>query len=100
SLEKLSRYADQGMATPEAALRGAREITFTGLSMTLSLVAVFVPILFMGGMMGRLFQEFAVTLSVAILVSLVVSLTTTPMMCARVLKPEQGRPHGWWYRLG
>ena len=99
-LENISRYREQGMAPMQAALRGAREITFTVLSMTLSLVAVFVPILFMGGMMGRLFQEFAVTLSVAILVSLVVSLTTTPMMCARVLKPEQGRPHGWWYRLG
>ena len=98
-LENISRYREQGMAPMQAALRGAREITFTVLSMTLSLVAVFLPILFMGGMMGRLFQEFAVTLSVAILVSLVVSLTTTPMMCARVLKPEQGRSHGWWYRL-
>jgi multidrug efflux pump len=67
--------------------------------MTLSLVAVFVPILFMGGMMGRLFREFAVTLSVAILVSLIVSLTTTPMMCARVLRSEHGRTHGRWYRL-
>jgi multidrug efflux pump len=83
----------------EAALRGAREITFTVLSMTLSLVAVFVPILFMGGMIGRLFREFAVTLSVAILVSLVVSLTTTPMMCARVLKVSQKDSHGRWYRL-
>ncbi|HEX9154437.1 MAG TPA: efflux RND transporter permease subunit, partial [Nitrospira sp.] len=98
-LENISRYREQGMAPMQAALRGAREITFTVLSMTLSLVAVFLPILFMGGMMGRLFQEFAVTLSVAILVSLVVSLTTTPMMCARVLRPEQGRSHGWWYRL-
>jgi multidrug efflux pump len=69
------------------------------LSITLSLVAVFVPILFMGGMMGRLFREFAVTLSVAILVSLIVSLTTTPMMCARVLRAEHGRTHGRWYRL-
>ena len=98
-LENISRYREQGMAPLQAALRGAREITFTVLSMTLSLVAVFVPILFMGGMMGRLFREFAVTLSVAILVSLVVSLTTTPMMCARVLKPEHGRTHGRWYRL-
>jgi len=98
-LENISRYREQGMAPFQAALRGAREITFTVLSMTLSLVAVFLPILFMGGMMGRLFREFAVTLSVAILVSLVVSLTTTPMMCARVLKSEQGRTHGRWYRF-
>ena len=98
-LENISRYREQGMAPLQAALRGAREITFTVLSMTLSLVAVFVPILFMGGMMGRLFREFAVTLSVAILVSLIVSLTTTPMMCARVLKAEHGRTHGRWYRL-
>ncbi len=98
-LENISRYREQGMAPMQAALRGAREITFTVLSMTLSLVAVFLPILLMGGMMGRLFREFAVTLSVAILVSLAVSLTTTPMMCARVLKSEQGRTHGRWYRL-
>jgi multidrug efflux pump len=98
-LENISRYREQGMAPMQAALRGAREITFTVLSMTFSLVAVFVPILFMGGMMGRLFREFAVTLSVAILVSLVVSLTTTPMMCARVLTSDQGRSHGWCYRL-
>ena len=98
-LENISRYRELGMAPLEAALRGAREITFTVLSMTLSLVAVFVPILFMGGMMGRLFREFAVTLSVAILVSLVVSLTTTPMMCARVLRSEQGRTHGPLYRF-
>ncbi|HEU5408494.1 MAG TPA: efflux RND transporter permease subunit, partial [Nitrospira sp.] len=97
--ENISRYREQGMAPMEAALRGAREITFTVLSMTLSLVAVFVPILFMGGMMGRLFREFAVTLSVAILVSLVLSLTTTPMMCARVLRSDQGQSHGWWYHL-
>ncbi|MBS0182148.1 MAG: multidrug efflux RND transporter permease subunit [Nitrospira sp.] len=98
-LENISRYREQGMASMEAALRGAREITFTVLSMTLSLVAVFVPILFMGGMMGRLFREFAVTLSVAILVSLVLSLTTTPMMCARVLRSDQGQSHGWCYRV-
>ncbi len=98
-LENISRYREQGMAPLQAALRGAREITFTVVSITLSLVAVFLPILFMGGMMGRLFREFAVTLSVAILVSLVVSLTTTPMMCARLLKPESGRPQGRWYRL-
>ena len=97
-LENISRYREQGMPPLEAALRGAREITFTVLSMTLSLVAVFVPILFMGGMIGRLFREFAVTLSVAILVSLLVSLTMTPMMCARVLKVSKEGPHGRWYR--
>jgi len=98
-LENISRYQEQGMPPLQAALRGAQEITFTVLSMTLSLVAVFLPILLMGGMMGRLFREFAVTLSVAILVSLVVSLTTTPMLCAKVLKLDQGRSHGWWYRV-
>jgi len=98
-LENISRYREQGMAPFQAALRGAREITFTVISMTISLVAVFVPILFMGGMMGRLFREFAVTLSVAILISLVVSLTTTPMMCAWLLRPEAGLRHGRWYRL-
>ncbi len=98
-LENISRYREQGMAPFQAALRGAREITFTVISMTISLVAVFVPILFMGGMMGRLFREFAVTLSVAILISLVVSLTTTPMMCAWLLRPEAGLRHGRWYQL-
>ena len=98
-LENISRYREQGMPMLQAALRGAREITFTVLSMTLSLVAVFLPILLMGGMMGRMFREFAVTLSVAILVSLVVSLTTTPMMCATLLKPHSPGPHGRWYRI-
>ncbi|MFO0765591.1 MAG: efflux RND transporter permease subunit [Nitrospiraceae bacterium] len=88
-LENISRY-EEGMPPLQAALRGAREINFTVLSMTISLVAVFLPILFMGGMMGRLFREFAVTLSVAILISLVISLTTTPMMCARVLATREG----------
>jgi multidrug efflux pump len=98
-LENISRYREQGVPPLQAALRGAKEITFTVLSMSLSLVAVFLPILLMGGMVGRLFREFAVTLSVAIIVSLLVSLTTTPMMCARLLKPEQGTSHGWWYRV-
>ncbi len=98
-LENVSRYREQGMPPLQAALRGAREITFTVLSMTLSLVAVFLPILLMGGMMGRMFREFAVTLSVAILISLVVSLTTTPMMCAKLLKPQHGREHGRWYLI-
>ena len=87
-LENVSRHIEQGLAPFEAALLGAREVGFTVVSMSLSLIAVFVPILLMGGIVGRLFREFAVTLSAAILVSLVVSLTTTPMMCARVLRPQ------------
>jgi len=95
-LENISRHVDEGMPPRQAALRGAREIGFTVLSMSLSLIAVFIPILAMGGIVGRLFREFAVVLSAAILVSMVVSLTTTPMMCARLLRPrppegERGR---------
>ncbi|WER46566.1 efflux RND transporter permease subunit [Cupriavidus sp. WKF15] len=95
-LENISRHIEEGMKPLAAALRGAREVGFTVLSMSLSLIAVFIPLLMMGGIVGRLFQEFAITLSVAILVSLVVSLTTTPMMCARLLRPavpeeERGR---------
>ena len=83
----------------QAALRGAREVGFTVLSMSLSLIAVFMPILLMGGIVGRLFREFAVTLSVAMLISLVVSLTTTPMMCALILPRQAARPHGRLYRV-
>ncbi|HEY4038779.1 MAG TPA: efflux RND transporter permease subunit, partial [Burkholderiaceae bacterium] len=90
-LENITRHVERGLAPMEAALLGAREIGFTVLSMSLSLIAVFVPILAMGGFLGRLFREFAVTLSVAILISLVVSLTTTPMMCARLLR-HRARP--------
>ncbi|MDR3437611.1 efflux RND transporter permease subunit [Telmatospirillum sp.] len=92
-LENAVRHIEAGMPRRQAALQGAREVGFTVLSMSLSLVAVFIPILLMGGVVGRLFREFAVTLSVAILVSLVVSLTTTPMMCSRLLRrqPEQQR---------
>ncbi|HLK10729.1 MAG TPA: multidrug efflux RND transporter permease subunit, partial [Candidatus Binatia bacterium] len=97
-IENIARYLEQGMHPVAAALRGSREIGFTVLSMSASLVAVFIPILLMGGIVGRLFREFAVTLSVAVVVSLVVSLTTTPMMCARFLRPEQGRTHGRLYR--
>jgi multidrug efflux pump len=96
-LENITRYREQGLSPMDAALRGAKEIAFTVVSMTLSLVAVFIPIFLMGGMLGRLFREFAVTLSTAILVSLVVSLTTIPMLCARVLKSEPAEAHGWWY---
>ncbi|HEX6703387.1 MAG TPA: efflux RND transporter permease subunit [Albitalea sp.] len=94
-LENTSRHIEQGMGRFEAALQGAREVGFTVLSISLSLVAVFIPLLFMGGQAGRLFREFAVTLSVAVLISLVVSLTTTPMMCAWLLKPDAShRPPG------
>ncbi len=95
-IENISRYMEQGMHQMAAALRGAREIGFTVLSMSTSLVAVFIPILMMGGIVGRLFREFAVTLSVAIGVSLAVSLTTTPMMCAHMLRQETR--HGRLYR--
>ena len=90
-IENISRYREQGMAPFEAAVRGAREIGFTVLSISVSLVAVFIPILLMGGIVGRLFREFAVTLSTAVAVSMVVSLTTTPMMCAKLLRPEAQR---------
>jgi multidrug efflux pump len=85
-LENVSRHIEKGMSPMRAALKGTREVGFTVLAMSLSLIAVFIPILAMGGIYGRLFREFAVTLSVAILVSLLVSLTTTPMMCSRLLK--------------
>jgi hydrophobe/amphiphile efflux-1 (HAE1) family protein len=87
-IENVFRYVEKGDSSMEAALKGARQIGFTVISMSLSLVAVFIPLLFMGGLIGRLFHEFAVTLSAAILVSGVISLTLTPMMCARFLKPE------------
>jgi multidrug efflux pump len=88
------------MGRMEAAFQGAREVGFTVLSMSLSLVAVFIPILLMGGIVGRLFREFALTLSIAVLVSLVVSLTTTPMMCAYLVKPQAGGEPGRLARLG
>jgi multidrug efflux pump len=99
-LENITRYLEAGQSRLQAALRGAREIGFTVLSMSASLVAVFIPILLMGGIVGRLFREFAVTLTLAIAVSLVVSLTTTPMMCARFLQPPDGAPRGRFYRAG
>jgi multidrug efflux pump len=97
-IENIMRYVEQGMRPLQAALKGASEIGFTVLSISLSLVAVFIPILMMGGIVGRLFREFAVTLSVAIGVSLLVSLTTTAMMCARILRPENEIRHGRLYR--
>jgi multidrug efflux pump len=98
-IENITRYMEQGMPPVQAALRGAGEIGFTVLSISVSLVTVFAPIMFMGGIVGRLFREFAVTLSVAILVSLVVSLTTTPMMCARLLKRESEQKHGRFFKV-
>ncbi|HUH66985.1 MAG TPA: multidrug efflux RND transporter permease subunit [Syntrophales bacterium] len=98
-LENITRHLENGMPSHKAALLGAREIGFTVLSISVSLVAVFIPILLMGGMLGRLFREFAVTLSAAIMVSLVVSLTTTPMMCAFFLKAERPRTHGKLFTL-
>ncbi|HEY2865259.1 MAG TPA: multidrug efflux RND transporter permease subunit [Casimicrobiaceae bacterium] len=98
-LENVSRHIERGVAPFQAALQGAREVGFTVVSMSLSLIAVFIPILLMGGIVGRYFREFAVTLSVAILISLVLSLTMTPMMCSRLLRPESeqrhGRLHAW-----
>ena len=98
-LENVTRYREMGQSPLQAALSGSKEIAFTVLSMSVSLVAVFLPILLMGGMVGRLFREFAVTLSAAILVSLVISLTVTPMMCAVLLKDEESKPHGRLYRV-
>jgi hydrophobe/amphiphile efflux-1 (HAE1) family protein len=99
-IENISRHLEAGMTPFDAAMLGSKEIGFTVLSMSTSLIAVFIPILLMGGIVGRLFREFAVTLSVAIMVSLVVSLTTTPMLSAKFLEPHNKRQHGWFYRLG
>jgi hydrophobe/amphiphile efflux-1 (HAE1) family protein len=96
-IENITRYLEEGETPMQAAIKGSREIGFTVLSMSISLIAVFIPLLLMGGIVGRLFREFAVTLSVAIIVSLCVSLTTTPMMCAHFLKSEHGKKHGKFY---
>ena len=99
-LENVTRHIEAGMSRMEAALKGAREVGFTVVSMSVSLIAVFIPILLMSGIVGRLFREFAVTLSMAILISMVVSLTTTPMMCAYVLRPPGAhREPGFLARL-
>jgi multidrug efflux pump len=98
-LENITRHIEEGVAPVQAAFLGAREIGFTVLSMSTSLVAVFIPILMMGGIVGRLFREFAVTLSVAIAVSLLVSLTVTPMMCAKFLRSADKEKHGRIYRF-
>ncbi|MGC1461279.1 MAG: efflux RND transporter permease subunit [Terracidiphilus sp.] len=98
-IENITRYLEMGMQPYEAAMKGSKEIGFTVLSMSTSLIAVFTPILLMGGIVGKLFREFAVTLSVAIAVSLLVSLTTTPMLCARFLKARDESRYGRIYRL-
>jgi multidrug efflux pump len=97
-LENITRYIEQGMTPLEASLKGANEVGFTVLSMSISLIAVFIPILLMGGIVGRLFREFAMTISIAILISLAISLATTPMMCAILLRSETGQEHGRLYR--
>jgi len=98
-LENISRHLDAGMSRLDATLLGSREVGFTVLSMSVSLVAVFIPILLMGGLVGRLFREFAMTITIAIAISLVVSLTTTPMMCAVLLRGERSGRHGRIYRF-
>src|SRR5213076_210941 len=98
-IENITRYMEQRMPPMQAALKGSAEIGFTVMSMSISLVAVFIPILLMGGIIGRLFREFAVTLSAAILVSLAISLTTTPMLCAMLLKHQRPEDHGRLYKL-
>ena len=97
-IENIARYIEDGVAPLEAALRGAEQIGFTILSLTVSLIAVLIPLLFMSDIVGRLFREFAVTLSVTILVSAFVSLTLTPMMCSRLLKHKPESEQGWAYR--
>jgi multidrug efflux pump len=96
-MENISRHLENGMNPLAAALKGAEEIGFTVFTISISLIAVFIPLLLMGGIVGRLFREFAVTLSTSIVVSMAVSLTTTPMMCAYLLKDERGEKHGRMY---
>jgi multidrug efflux pump subunit AcrB len=99
-VENISRHLEEGLSPFDAAMLGSQGIGFTVLSMSTSLIAVFIPLLLMGGIIGRLFREFAVTLSAAILVSLVVSLTTTPMLSAKFLRPHNATKHGIFYRMG
>jgi len=97
-IENISRYIERGESPLQAALKGSKQIAFTILSLTISLIAVLIPLLFMGDVVGRLFREFAITLSATILVSAVVSLTLTPMMCARLLRHRSESEQGWFYR--
>ncbi|HWM82096.1 MAG TPA: efflux RND transporter permease subunit [Pseudolabrys sp.] len=98
-LENVTRHIEVGMPRRDAALLGAKEVGFTVLSMSVSLIAVFIPILLMGGIVGRLFREFAMTISIAIMISLAISLATTPMMCAMLLQRDSGRRHGRLYHV-
>jgi multidrug efflux pump len=98
-MENITRHLEKGMAPMAAALRGAEEISFTVFSISVSLIAVFIPIIFMGGIVGRLFREFAITLSTAIVMSMIISITTTPMMCAHLLKAHNTEKHGRLYRF-
>ena len=97
-VENIARHLELGETPFQAALKGAQEIGFTLVSLTISLIAVLIPLLFMADVVGRLFREFAITLAVSILISLVVSLTLTPMMAARLLKPQHHDEQGWFYR--
>jgi HAE1 family hydrophobic/amphiphilic exporter-1 len=97
-IENIVRHLEEGLTPMQAALKGSSEIGFTIVSITLSLIAVFIPLFLMGGYVGKLFQEFAVAVSVSLVLSLVISLTLTPMLCSRLLKPETEK-HGWLYRL-
>ena len=97
-MENITRLIELGVPPMEASLQGAQEVGFTVLSMSLSLIAVFVPILFMGGIVGRIFHEFAFVLTTSIAVSMLVSLTVTPMMCSRLLKPIAAEKHNRIYR--
>ncbi len=98
-IENIDRYVEEGDSPLEAALKGSAQIGFTIVSLTVSLIAVLIPLLFMGDIVGRLFREFAVTLSMTILVSAVVSLTLTPMMCAKLLRSKEVLRQGRFYRL-
>jgi multidrug efflux pump len=98
-MENVTRYIEEGMTPWDASLKGAQEVSFTVLSMSLSLIAVFVPLLFMGGLIGRIFHEFAMTLCLSIAISMFISLTVTPMMCVYLLKPVASEQHGDVYRL-
>src|SRR6202034_838361 len=99
-LENITRYIEDGLSPLEASVKGANEVGFTVLSMSISLIAVFIPILLMGGLVGRLFREFAMTISISILISLAISLTTTPMMCAVLLRPGSPMGQRRFYRVG
>jgi multidrug efflux pump len=98
-MENITRHIEDGMKPFAATLRGAKEIGFTVVTISISLIAVFIPLILMGGIVGRLFREFAITLSTAIVVSMAISLTTTPMMCAHLLKGDRNRPHGRVYMM-